>query len=274
MNTSKELSVLSDWRNRMFTGVQQYISEDNRVPLKEEEFDLALRRAIHLSCSPGPFFYMVLDHQAMQYANIGGGIEQILGFRAEEMQQKPIGDFMLECFHPDDVMHFFNFSKMVIDYAETLPFQERFKLKWNFYYRMIDKKGVVKYIFHQGQPLLANEKGILLASLEFFSDISHLRHDDLPMMSILNFNDEKNQEFFTYKSTDFSTILTVNQQILTKREQEIIRLLSEGCTSNQIAYKLHISPTTVNNHRQNMLRKTHTSSTAELVKYAILEGII
>jgi DNA-binding NarL/FixJ family response regulator len=139
---------------------------------------------------------------------------------------------------------------------------------------MIDTHGTIKYIFHQGQPLLADEKGILLASLEFFCDISHLRQDDMPMMSILNFNDEQNQQFFTYKATDFSTQLTFNQQILTKREQEIVRLLSEGYTSKQVAYQLHISTVTVNNHRQNMLRKTNTSSTAELVKYAVTQGVI
>jgi DNA-binding CsgD family transcriptional regulator len=266
--------AMTSWRQRLYTGVQQYIAEDHRVPLKPEEFELALQRAIHLSCSPGPFFYMVMDHQSMQYASVGGAVEQILGITAEKWHNKPVGEFIIECIHPDDVMPFFNFAKLVVDYAETLTIAERFKLKWNFYYRAIDKKGKIKYIFHQGQPLLADEKGILLASLEFFADISHIRNDNDPMLTILNFNDEKNQKFFTYKTTDLTLKLTQNQQVLSKREQQIVRLLSEGYTSKQVAYEINISAVTVNNHRQNMLRKTNTSSTAELVKYVLKNGVI
>jgi DNA-binding CsgD family transcriptional regulator len=267
-------NALTDWRQRLFTGVQQYIAEDHRVPLKQEEFELALQRAIHLSCSPGPFFYMVLDHQSMHYASVGGAVEQIIGIPAEKWQNKPVGEFIMECIHPDDVLPFFNFAKMVVDYAETLTIPERFKLKWNFYYRALDRKGSVKYIIHQGQPLLVDEKGILKASLEFFSDISHIRNDNEPMLSILNFNDEENQKFFTYKKSDLIPKLTQNQSVLSKREQQIIRLLSEGYTSKQVAYEINISAITVNNHRQNMLRKTNTSSTAELVKYVFRQGII
>jgi DNA-binding CsgD family transcriptional regulator len=267
-------NALTDWRQRLFTGVQQFIAEDQRVPLKQEEFEQSLQRAVHLSCSPGPFFYLVMDHQSMHYANVGGAIEQILGMPPEAWNNKPVGEYIMECIHPDDVVPFFNFAKMVVDYAETLTVPERFKLKWNFYYRAVDKKGNIKYLFHQGQPLLTDEKGILLASLEFFSDISHLRNDNEPMLTILNFNDDKNQLFFTYNTSDLLPKLAQNQSVLSKREQQIVRLLSEGYTSKQVAYEINISAVTVNNHRQNMLRKTKTSSTAELVKYVFRQGII
>jgi DNA-binding CsgD family transcriptional regulator len=274
MSSTPNISPIDDWRGRLFTGVQQYIAEDQRVPLKQEEFELALQRAIHLSCSLGPFYYMVLDHKSMQYASIGGAVDQILGISANEMKGKPMGEYIMECIHPDDVLQFFDFAKMVIDYAETLTIAERFNLKWNFYYRAIDRKGNIKYLIHQGQPLLADEQGILLASLEFFSDISHIRNDNVPMLSILDLNDEKNQKFYTYKASDTTKLLANKESFLTKRENEIVRYLSEGYTSKQIAYHINISTVTVNNHRQNMLRKTKTSSTAELVKYAFTNGVI
>ncbi len=274
MDPTKINNPITDWRQRLFNGVQQYIAKEERIALKEEEFELALQRAIQLSCSPGPYYYMVLDHKTMQYASIGGAVEQILGIKAEEMKGKPMGEYIMECIHPEDVMPFFNFAKMVIDYAETLTIAERFKLKWNFYYRAIDRSGKMKYIIHQGQPLLTDEKGILLASLEFFSDISHIRNDNTPMLSLLNLNDDKNQLFFTYKADEISSKLNPRISLLTKRENEIVRYLSEGYTSKQIAYHINISTVTVNNHRQNMLRKTNTSSTAELVKYAFMQGVI
>lgn len=61
---------------------------------------------------------------------------------------------------------------------------------------------------------------------------------------------------------------------LSVREIEIIRCLSEGKTSPEMADKLFISEHTVKTHRKNILRKLNIHSTPELVQYAINNGII
>jgi two-component system response regulator NreC len=61
---------------------------------------------------------------------------------------------------------------------------------------------------------------------------------------------------------------------LTPREQEVLTLLAEGSTNNQIAESLTISPKTVSRHRENIMGKLNLHSRAELVKYAIRKGII
>lgn len=55
---------------------------------------------------------------------------------------------------------------------------------------------------------------------------------------------------------------------LTNREVEIVRLLSEGHTSMQIASKLNISVRTVETHRSNLLKKIGVKNAVELVKKA------
>jgi len=60
---------------------------------------------------------------------------------------------------------------------------------------------------------------------------------------------------------------------LTEREGEIMRLLAEGMTSKQAAMQLHISIRTVESHRNNMSRKLGFASIADLVRYAIRNGI-
>ncbi len=62
--------------------------------------------------------------------------------------------------------------------------------------------------------------------------------------------------------------------ILTSREMEILRLITEGLSSNAIGKKLFISDKTVKNHRANIMKKLNLHSTAELVKYAMLNKII
>jgi two-component system nitrate/nitrite response regulator NarL len=55
---------------------------------------------------------------------------------------------------------------------------------------------------------------------------------------------------------------------LTDREIEVIRLIEKEYNNKQIAEVLFISERTVETHRKNILRKTHTSTVIGLVKYA------
>lgn len=61
---------------------------------------------------------------------------------------------------------------------------------------------------------------------------------------------------------------------LTSREQEVLTLLADGDSNNEIAEALSISPKTVARHRENIMGKLNLHSRTELVKYAIRKGII
>ncbi|TMC22361.1 MAG: response regulator transcription factor [Chloroflexi bacterium] len=61
---------------------------------------------------------------------------------------------------------------------------------------------------------------------------------------------------------------------LTEREREILKLVAEGLTNNQIAERLIISPKTVDTHRTHIMDKLNLHSRAELVKYAIRRGLL
>lgn len=60
---------------------------------------------------------------------------------------------------------------------------------------------------------------------------------------------------------------------LTGRESDILALVVDGLTARQIATRLVISPRTVENHVQNLLRKLKVSNRAALVRYAIEHGL-
>jgi DNA-binding NarL/FixJ family response regulator len=61
---------------------------------------------------------------------------------------------------------------------------------------------------------------------------------------------------------------------LTRREQEVLRLLAEGLSAKKVAEKLFISPKTVENHRTNIMNKLDLHGTIELVRYAARLGLI
>ena len=60
---------------------------------------------------------------------------------------------------------------------------------------------------------------------------------------------------------------------LTEREADVLRLIVDGLTARQIASRLVLSPRTVENHVQNMLKKLHLTGRAALVRYAIENGL-
>jgi DNA-binding NarL/FixJ family response regulator len=61
---------------------------------------------------------------------------------------------------------------------------------------------------------------------------------------------------------------------LTARQQEVIKLVAEGCSAKQIASTLNISVRTAEAHKANAMETLGLKSTAELVQYAIRNGII
>lgn len=61
---------------------------------------------------------------------------------------------------------------------------------------------------------------------------------------------------------------------LTRREKEILNLLAEGMTSNEIAGKLYLSNYTVDTHRKNMLQKFNVHNTQTLLNVVKNLGII
>jgi DNA-binding NarL/FixJ family response regulator len=61
---------------------------------------------------------------------------------------------------------------------------------------------------------------------------------------------------------------------LTERETEVLLLICMGLTNNQIADRLVLSKRTVDKHRENLLLKTQSKNTANLVIYAIKNGFL
>lgn len=64
------------------------------------------------------------------------------------------------------------------------------------------------------------------------------------------------------------------QQILSKREIQILKLISHGLTSKALAIQLYISKETVDRHRKNIIKKLETSNTIEAYNKALDMGLL
>ena len=63
-------------------------------------------------------------------------------------------------------------------------------------------------------------------------------------------------------------------QLLTIREQGVLQLISEGLSNKEVATKLNIALKTVLVHRNNIMHKLNVHNQAQLIRYALKEGII
>jgi DNA-binding NarL/FixJ family response regulator len=61
---------------------------------------------------------------------------------------------------------------------------------------------------------------------------------------------------------------------LSKREQEVLRLISEGLSNAEMGDKLHLSPRTIEKYVSSLFRKTLTSNRAQLVRFAVKYGLV
>lgn len=61
---------------------------------------------------------------------------------------------------------------------------------------------------------------------------------------------------------------------LTRREKEILHLISDGLTTPQIAEKLSLSQLTIETHRRNLLQKFEVNNVAALIKVAVQQGLV
>jgi len=72
-----------------------------------------------------------------------------------------------------------------------------------------------------------------------------------------------------------SNILSQKLQVeLSRRESEVLGLIADGLTNNEIANKLFTSRRTIEGHRQNLLDKTNTRNTAALIRFAVKNGLV
>ena len=96
----------------------------------------------------------------------------------------------------------------------------------------------------------------------------------------------KGELFFNYQITntifrDFyeqsklgNKMTSRGKSVVSKRELEVLKLISQGKSNREVADELFISVRTVDAHRNHIMKKINAKSTADLVKYAIKNDLI
>lgn len=80
---------------------------------------------------------------------------------------------------------------------------------------------------------------------------------------------QKNKTYFSREAAQTMRKDDSIKIVLTRREKEVLELIADGMTNNEIAQKLFVSVTTVDTHRKNLLAKFEARNIASLIRMAV-----
>lgn len=167
--------------------------------------------------------------------------------------------------HPDDLLKRHLLELEFYTFLEQQAIEVRLDYTTHCKIRALDQNGNYQYIIHQTSYLnMDNEGKVWLALCLYYHCHEQAPQHDIDGMIINRITGEKKM----INQYDNCTTL------LSKREKNILSLVSEGLLSKEIASKCHISINTVNRHRQNIISKLNVNNSLEAVRVANALGIL
>ena len=219
--------------------------------------------------SVGPSYYYVIDFYDMSVSNISSGFEKAHGVPSKEIQNI---DNILSLIHPDDIDHVSRTEESVIRMFREIGWEKLLRYKVNYCFRFKTADGNYKLFLHQALMLTLDKDGGIGKSLNIHTDISHLTSENNYTFSLVSIDGEPS--YTDIQVSPQVKILKSSSVSYSKRELEVLRLISDGCTNIEIAQKLYIAVDTVKNHRKKILEKSGTKNVAQLIKKCVLDGLI
>jgi DNA-binding CsgD family transcriptional regulator/PAS domain-containing protein len=237
------------------------VKEEPGYPL-ELKLQLELHKQLLNLFQPGTYYYYVFNIFEADFDFVSPGVTNVLGYMPEEMDIH----FFLEIIHPEDKPYFLQFEQRITEFFKNLPFEKISKYKMQYDIRMRTKDNHYVRLLHQAIQIDFDETNYY-RTLDVDTDITHIKKDGIPSFSIIGLDGEPSY----YNITDTHT-LNLSQNLFTRRERMILKMIVENKSTKEIAEKLFISPYTVSVHRKNILRKANVSTPVELVLKALQEG--
>lgn len=195
----------------------------------------------------GPFYYYFSRSSDYRISHSSNTILTIHGIGAypESVQQ------IIDLIHPDDIDFVIAAEKAASIKVKELDLRNQLNLKISYCFRMRVADGSYHLFHHQA-----------ISALHIHTDIQHISPVNNKMITISGI--AGHQASYQIDLSNVSTNTALSK--LSKREIEVLAYLAQGLSSQQIAEKLYISPTTVRVHRKQLLRKTSTNNTSNLIK--------
>jgi DNA-binding CsgD family transcriptional regulator len=191
-------------------------------------------------------------------------VERLLGYSSRHFTGGGIA-FARGLLHPEDAATAWQLLLRAYKCLLDLPACHRPLAGLSRDYRLRRADGSYVRLLEQSKVLQLDRRGNVTHLLGVCTDITDWKRSDVLSASV------DSAHAHTCLSADDEQ--SPKRQGLSQREREIIRLVSEGYNSQEIADRLFISVHTVNTHRRNISGKTKTRTAGSLVRYALTNSI-
>lgn len=208
----------------------------------------------------------VYDLNKKQYILADSKFDSKTGYRLNhDFQVNP--DYFYELMHPDDFPFVLDTVLKTFKYLNSLPPAEKTEYKLILDFRLKNSRGIYIRFVQQVVVLELDKNGNIWLILKLVDLVSEVSSKVPSQRKLINMK--------TGKLTLFNDELEYpSDTVLSKRETEVLGLISQGLNSKDIAEYLFISVNTVNNHRQKILSKTNSWNSTHALSYAKRLGLI
>ena len=212
----------------------------------------------------------VLDYTSKHYPFIDTNTRQLLGHPHEAFYEGGV-EYMLQ--HNRD-FKFFNEDV----YRDRASFLDKHRsddlsqFRFSVSYRFKSPKGEIRTILQQTTIIHTTTDNQPAGVLGFAWDVSRLMDGKKLIHQIEQFDPEHQNWTLLIDKAYYPDV--DKDQLLSKREVEILKWIIAGYNSQQIADKLYLSSHTVRTHRKNMLARTNSNNAMELRLFAEGCGLI
>lgn len=256
-NLSKQIKQI--WRN------EYYLDKEPEI-LK---IDPNLKKNISNLFSPGPNFFLVFNFQEYDYDFVDPGIKDILGYDHREFNLEK----MISIIHPEDIPYVPIVEQMAVDFIhKEIPADKIKSYKVSYDSRISDIHGNTVHVLKQAIAYDVDETGKVTRVLSIYADITHLKKPHDHSVSFIGLNGEPS--YFGLEPDPKLVKKFIGKDPLTQREREVVKLLSMGLNSKEIADELFVTEETIKSHRKNLLKKLDKKNVTQLVVHCIQYGII
>ena len=153
---------------------------------------------------------------------------------------------------------------------EHVDIADRKRVSYTWNYKIKIENGEYKNLVQHTTPMYLDEEGKPIIGMAHYTILPDMAN--MPIQATAKILNEKFEYETIYQKT-YGQKLLLSENI-TNRERDVLRLISYGNKTNEIAEKLFISEHTVTAHRKNILKKSNCNNTTELVAMCIRQGLI
>ena len=215
----------------------------------------------------GKYYYYVLEVASSNINN----------FHADILTLHPLKDYpthlkdIIDLIHPDDLPFVVEAETWSFKRINAIGAEHILNLKSGYCFRMKVAENKYELFHHQAIHTAKDEMGRLIQTINIHTNIQHITtvNNYIVTVSGVGYRNDFYQKCFKVEKIEDTL-----EERLTKRELEILLLLTRSYTDKEIASVLNISYHTVRTHHKNILKKTKSKNSIELIKRSLENGYL